>query len=155
MPRTLVQRFVEDVRVVVRNARRPTAEEFDAHVAEAARLLQSTRVVLVVLVGDGAEVVFDSLQRAKLSHAGAFARPHAVLAPALRPEIITGMTWLGATIRSFGPHQLDRACDFLEIAEPVRPALSDGIAAMKIELQADRPATAAAGLESRRVDGGS
>jgi len=139
VPPSLVQRFVGDVRVVVRRATSPPPNEFDAHVDEAVRLASATRVVLVVLVGDGAEAIFDAQQRVKLSRAGLFAHPTAILAPAVRPEPVTSETWLGATIRPFGPGELEKACDFLEIPGSQRSAVRAAIESMKSEIAGGPP----------------
>ncbi|HXX67574.1 MAG TPA: hypothetical protein VEK07_10350 [Polyangiaceae bacterium] len=128
MTRTRVQRWVGDVRLVVRCAARPVTAEFDEHVAEARAMLDRTRVVLVSIVGDGADYQFDFEQRAKLYRAGLFAKPHAILAPRIRPEHVTSLKWLGAEIRSFSPDAFEDACDFLAIAPSERPSLRDAVA---------------------------
>jgi hypothetical protein len=125
--RTLIQRLVGDVRLVVRSAARPAACDFDEHLGEAVAMLNRTRVVLVGLVGDGADFQFDFEQRAKLCRAGLFAKPHAVLAPRIRPECVTSLKWLGAEMRPFAPDAFDEACDFLAIAEPRRPELKEAV----------------------------
>lgn len=131
MSRTLVQRFVGDVRMVVRCTSRPTTEEFDEHLSEAVAMSDSTRVVLVVLVGDGSDLCFDAEQRAKLSRADMFSKPHAVLAPSIRPEVVLSMKWLGAHIRTFRHDALDVASDFLEIAWSLRQELHQTCASTK------------------------
>jgi hypothetical protein len=125
--RTLVQRLIGDVRLVVRCAARPVTGEFDKHVAEAVAMSNRTRVVLVGIVGDGADYQFDFEQRAKLCQAGLFARRHAVLAPRIRPERVTSLKWLGAEIRPFAPDAFDEACDFLAIARSLRPELREAL----------------------------
>lgn len=127
MARTLIQRLIGDVRLVVRCASQPDAGDFDEHVAEAVAMSDRTRVVLVGLVGDGADYQFDFQQRAKLCQAGLFAKPHAVLAPRIRPERVTSLKWLGAEIRPFAPEAFDDACDFLAIAESRRPELKGAL----------------------------
>lgn len=128
MARTLIQKFVADVRLVVRGSRQPSAGEFDDHVSEAVARAESTRVVLVALVGDGSHIEFDSEQRAKLSNAGLFSKPHAVLAPAIKPEIVLSRKWVGAQIRNFGADGFEDACDFLEIDPELRPQLYSALA---------------------------
>jgi hypothetical protein len=125
MARTLVQRLIGDVRLVVRHAARPVTGEFDEHVAEAVAMSNRARVVLVGIAGDGADYQFDFEQRAKLCRAGLFAKPHAVLAPRIRPERVTSLKWLGAEIRPFAPDAFDEACDFLAIAPLRRPELRE------------------------------
>lgn len=134
MPRTLVQTFVGDVRLVVRRAARPSADEFDDHVSVAAARSESTRVVLIAFVGDGEEIVFDAEQRAKLCKAGLFSKPHAVLAPPIRPDLLLSQKWLGARIRSFPADAFDAACDFLEVAPDRRAKLYDLLSACKTYL---------------------
>lgn len=135
---TVVQRLVGDVLVVVRSATQPVACEVDDQVRKAASVLHRTRVVLVALVGDGREFQFDFELRAKLCGAGLFSKPHALLAPALRPEPVVGLKWLGADVHSFGPDAFDEACDSLAIASAVRPPLREALDALK--RQVDRPA---------------
>lgn len=142
MARTLVQRFVGDVRLVVRRATRPVTEEFDEHVLEAVAMAGVTRAVMVVLVGDGAEVHFDSEQRAKLCKAGLFSTPHALMAPPIRPEVVLSMRWLGAEIRPFQPDGFEDACTFLEIDASRRPELHDVLVAAKRILDAAAPRSA-------------
>lgn len=127
MARTLIQRLIGDVRLVVRSAARPVTGDFDEHVAEAVAMSNRTRVVLVALVGDGADYQFDFEQRAKLCRAGLFSKPHALLAPRLRPERVTSLKWLGADIRPFAPDAVDDACDFLAIPESRRPTLKEAL----------------------------
>jgi hypothetical protein len=150
MRRTLVQRFVGDVRVVVRSARRPTAEEFDEHLAEAVARDGTTRVVVVAIVGDGADHQFDAEQRAKLSKAGLFSKPHALLAPPLRPEPIVSSRWLGAMIQSFGPDSLEEACDFLEIGASRRLEVRDALTDARQLVESEPPEVAAVGPVRRR-----
>lgn len=134
MGRTLVQRFMGDVRLVVRRAPRPTEVEFDEHISEAVARLDATRVVLVALVGDAGEAEFDAHQRAKLSIAGLFSRPHAVLVPAIRSELLLSRRWIGAQIRLFGPDAFQDACDFLEIDPSMRPELFGALVSAKEEV---------------------
>lgn len=134
MGRTLVQRLVGDVRLVVRCTSRPTPQEFDEHVAEAVAMAHRTRVALVVLVGDGADYQFDFEQRAKLCQAGLFSTPHAMLAPPTRPELVASLKWLGAQIRPFAPDAFEEACDFLEVPPSLRSELSEVVVAAKGQL---------------------
>jgi hypothetical protein len=136
--------------LVVRCAEKPTAKEFDEHLSEAIAMESTTRVVLVALVGDGADHHFDSEQRAKLFKAGMFTKPHALMAPPVRPEIILSMRWLGATIRTFGPDSLEEVCDHLEIDESLREKLASVIAASK-RLIEEEPSEKAAMAPFRRA----
>ncbi|HXX67954.1 MAG TPA: hypothetical protein VEK07_12260 [Polyangiaceae bacterium] len=132
MGRTLVQGFIGDVRLVVRRALRPSDREFDEHIADAVAGLDSTRVVLVALVGDALDTEFAAKQRAKLSIPGLFKKPHAVLAPSIRPEVLLSRRWVGeARIRVFGPDAFHDACDFLEVASSLRPELHAALASGK------------------------
>ena len=142
MGRTLVQRFIGDVRLVVRGAPRPSDRDFDEHIAEAVARLDSTRVVLVALVGDALDTEFDARQRAKLSIPGLFSKPHAVLAPEIRPEILLSRRWVGeARIGVFGPDAFHDACDFLEVGPSLRPELHAALVAAKDEVSGREDAT--------------
>lgn len=132
--RTIVQRLVGDVRVVVRSATSPAADELDDHVREAQAMSDRTRVVLVAVVGDGAEYQFDFDLRAKLCQADLFSKPLALLAPPIRPELVLSLKWVGAEVHSFGPDAFDAACDSLAIAPSIRPELREALAALKQEM---------------------
>jgi hypothetical protein len=131
MGRTLVQRLVGDVLVVVRSAALPIAYEVDDQIRKAVSTLDRTRVVLVAVVGDGRDFQFDFELRAKLCGAGLFSKPHALLAPRLRPEPVVALKWLGAEVHSFGPDALAEACDALAIAASLRPELREALDALK------------------------
>lgn len=134
MGRTIVQRLVGDVRVVVRTARSPAADDLEDHVREALTMSDRTRAVLVAVVGDGADYQFDFELRAKLSQADLFAVPLALLAPPIRPELVLSLKWVGAEVHSFGPDAFDEACDSLAIAPSMRPELRETLAALKDEI---------------------
>jgi len=134
MSRTLVQQWIEDVRLVVLRTSPPSPREFDEHLAEAVAMADRTRVGFVVMVGDGADCQVDFEQRAKLSAAGLFSKRTAILAPSVRPELVTSQKWVGAEVRAFPPDAFQRACDFLEIAPSLRSALLDALVAAKEQL---------------------
>lgn len=144
MGRTVVQRLVGDVRLIVRFASRPAVREFDDQVSQAVATSNRTRVTLVAIVGDGADYQFDFDQRAKISKAGLFSQPVAVLAPSIRPELVTSIRWVGAPIRVFAPDAYEEACDFLEIAPSLRPELLRALLSAKEELGEPTPDTRAA-----------
>lgn len=147
MGRTVVQRWVGDVRLLVHSLP-PVPREFDEHVAEAAAMLDRTRVAIVVLIGDGTNCEFDFAQRAKISSAGLFSKRTALLAPQVHPEVVTSQKWLGAEIRAFGPDGFEQACEFLEIAPSQRSEVFDVLVAAKRQLghppEDVRPASVAA-----------
>jgi hypothetical protein len=155
---TLVQRLVGDVLVVVRSATLPVAYEVDDQIHKAVSLLGRTRVVLVALVGDGREFEFDFELRAKLCRAGLFSKPHALLAPPIRPEAVVTLKWLGAEIRSFDPDALDEACDWLGIASSFRPAVCEALYALKGQVappaneSRSAPRTRSSGRRDLRLD---
>jgi hypothetical protein len=136
MGATLVQRLVGDVLVVVRSAALPLTNEVDDQIRQAASVLDRTRVVVVAVVGDGREFQFDFELRARLCSAGLFSKPHALLAPPLRPELVATLKWVGAEVHSFGPDALDEACDLLAIAPSVRSELREAIDTLKRQVNA-------------------
>lgn len=131
---TIVQRLIQDVHVVVRSATLPTPREFDNLVRESKALADRTRVVLVAMVGDGADYRFDFDLRAKLSGAGLFSKPIALLAPPIRPEPVASLKWVGADIHCFGPDEFDQACNSLAIAPALRPKLRETLAGLKQQI---------------------
>jgi hypothetical protein len=48
----------------------------------------------------------------------------------------------GAQISPFAPDQFEEACDFLGILGPLRPALAEAIASIKIRLARSAPTVA-------------
>jgi len=128
---TILQRLVGDVRVVVRTVKLPTPRDVEDLLRGAIANEDHTRVVLVAMVGDGADYRFDFDLRAKLSGAGLFSKPVAILAPSIRPDLVESLKWVGAEIRCFGPDGFEDACDLLAIAPSLRPKLRETLTALK------------------------
>jgi hypothetical protein len=146
----LLQRLVEDVRVLVMGGvREPTEPEFDAHIDEALVMAPSVRVVLVVLLSDSAGLSQE--RRVKLARARLLEVPTAVLTASIRIHgMLTPINWLGGKVKPFGPQQFEEACDFLGIPRESRTGLREQMTTMCTELSGD----GTTGKEDRRSRSG-
>jgi len=132
--RGLLQRLVDDVRLVVFGGQRdPTDAEFDAHLAEALAMAPSVRAVLVMLVNDTAGLSPE--WRAKLARTGLLEVPTAIMTASIRIRgMLTPINWLGGKVKPFALQQFDEACDYLSIPGSARGRLRDQLDAMRAEL---------------------
>jgi hypothetical protein len=136
----LLQRLVDDVRVLVLSGRRePTDAEFDGHVAEAMAMAPSVRAVLVIiLMTEGGAPSPE--RRSKLARARLLDVPTAVMTSSIRIRgMLTPINWLGGNVKPFALHQFEEACDYLTVPRGTRERLRDQMMAMRAELAGDAP----------------
>ena len=124
---SMPQARVGDVRVLV-IGRRPSVEDFDAHIRETVAIEDGVRVVLVVVLDEHA--VLNAKERAKLRDAGLLKKPHAIVArltPMAR-SIMAALGWLGAKVRGFAPEDREQAYEFLAISPRQRAEVEEQLA---------------------------
>jgi hypothetical protein len=129
------QALVGDVRVLV-IGRRPSVEDFDAHIRETVALDDAVRVVLLEVLDEHA--VLNAKERAKLRDAGLLKKPHAIIArlsPMAR-SIMAALGWLGATVRGFAPEDREQAYEFLGIGADQRTEVEEQLALLKQRVSA-------------------
>jgi hypothetical protein len=123
----MLQARVGDVRVLV-IGRRPSFDDFEAHIRETVAMDDAVRVVLVVVLDENA--VLNATERAKLRDAGLLKKPHAIVArltPMTR-SIMAALGWLGAKVRGFAPEDREKAYEFLAIASNLRTEVEEQLA---------------------------
>lgn len=132
---TVAERLVGDVRLVMLGAGERTKDDFDAYLRESLKFERAVRATLLVVPPCAAGV--SASERKALMRSGLLRKPTALMIDSLVARgILTALRWVGATsLIGFAVDDFAGACDFLSIAQSVRPRLLSEIAAMKLLMQ--------------------
>ncbi len=131
--KTMATRGVGSCLVFVHTSEAPSDAEWD-EVLSHFRTVMKTGTGRALVYTEGAAP--NTAQRAKLNALFGSAHPRiAVLTPSpLARAAGTAIRWFNPEVRIFGPDEIERALDHLEVSRAERAALTETLAALRAEL---------------------